>query len=118
MKDSESDISMRAAVDFALAGIRGMLLLNGGSVIAILTFMGNLNMYSDAQQTLVKAIGWFVGGLVAVMFTTVFSYLAQNQITKGAPAGEGWLTKIAISMCLASIACFGIGALIAASALT
>lgn len=117
ISDTQSDISMRAAVDFALAGIRGMYLLNGGAVIAILTFMGNVKMFSSTQIALANSIIWFVLGLISVMVCTVFSYLGQNQITKGAPAGEGWLTNTAIAMGALSIVFFGAGALIAAAGL-
>jgi sterol desaturase/sphingolipid hydroxylase (fatty acid hydroxylase superfamily) len=68
----------RAVVDFALLGLRGLTIVNGGALIGLITFLGH---YEDVPRThtgLWWAFGLFVVGLSFSFLAILFSYLAQT----------------------------------------
>lgn len=81
-----------AAITFAGAAIRGLLLINGGAAIAILAFIGHLASSNANDQVgidrLTPALLLFGYGAFAGALTAGASYLAQtflNEIEFGSP---------------------------------
>jgi hypothetical protein len=71
----------RVGADLALTAIRSMILVSGGALIAILTFLGNLWTKSDgvAQQiahAMVFATGAFTAALCLSLLTAMGGYMS------------------------------------------
>lgn len=71
-----------AIVNFALVTIRSLILVNGGAIVGIVSFAGNLWSHDvgDAPKlvvAIVPALTWFVAGLILALLTAGFSYLSQ-----------------------------------------
>jgi hypothetical protein len=110
--------SLRGTLQFALAVIRGIVLVNGGSAIAILTFLANIwskeQRAADAARAMKTPLTWFLGGVALGLFTAGLSYLAQTFFSDyrnkiGVP-----LQVIAILSAIGGLAAFICGALAAA----
>lgn len=66
----------RSVIDFALAAIRGGILLNGGGAVAILSFMAASEKLRSAD--LLYGLLLFVVGAVLAAFTASISYISQD----------------------------------------
>src|SRR5713226_2429776 len=78
----ELRLMFKAIVDFALVTIRSLILVNGGAIIGIVTFTGNLWGHNGpaakaTAQAISPALGWFVTGLTAALLTCGFAYGSQ-----------------------------------------
>jgi len=67
-------------IDFALLGLRSLVLVNGGALIAMLTFLGH-NQELAIRRELWSGFGWLVVGLGAALGSIVCAYLSQQQFT-------------------------------------
>jgi hypothetical protein len=63
--------------EFSLAGFKTLILLNGGAIISLLTYIGNSD---DKRMTdpLSSAFIWYVCGLVTVMLAYLAAYASQG----------------------------------------
>lgn len=134
--DSQLSLS-KAQIDFALASIRGCLIVNGGAVVALLALAGQVWKSTPAQvvvdaatqpifgdRNFVAAIGsaldyYAIGLLVAVLCAAV-AYSTQSLIVEF-PKWERTIivTRIlAIALILASLALFALGCWTARTAFT
>jgi hypothetical protein len=77
----ESRESDRAVIQFAMTGLRSVLVANGGALIAMLTFIGNFRAFPTAKEALWVAFGSFVAGLFFSLLAVVFSYFAQSAVS-------------------------------------
>ncbi len=55
--------------EFSIAGFKALILINGGAVIALLTYAGNAHPVAAAQ------FGWAFGGYIAGLLLAVLAYL-------------------------------------------
>jgi hypothetical protein len=70
----------RGAIDLALISIRSLIIVNGGAVIALLTFSGNLLARGEAPamaSAIAASMTNFLEGLILSLFTCLTSYLTQ-----------------------------------------
>ena len=72
--------AMQFTKDYGLFTLRSCLLLNGGAILAMLAFIGNLYGHTTATPSLKLhdfnyAIGLFVLGLVATVVASICGYL-------------------------------------------
>ncbi|MDE1967506.1 MAG: hypothetical protein KGI92_01250 [Alphaproteobacteria bacterium] len=120
-------ISFRAVIDFANSAIKLLVLVNGGAVIAILTFLGNLVAKQDSDTAVVGASGfaitYFVVGLAAAVTAAAAAYLSQVCFTELSTEKrkKGWgnlFRAIGLATALVSLICFSVGAWVASDALT
>ncbi|MAN52938.1 MULTISPECIES: hypothetical protein [unclassified Marinimicrobium] len=109
----------RSVIAVGASALKSALLINGGGVIAVLTFLGN----QKDQQGFV----WFVsamfvmcGGISLAVFGNILAYIAQikhlNQLkskSPGDPAGTPW-GYAAVTLIVISVVAF-IGGVILAS---
>ena len=71
--DSETYKSM---ISISVEAMKSLLLVNGGAVIAVLSYLGAINNPAIASQAGLP-LGLFVSGVVFNIFTFVGSYLTQ-----------------------------------------
>ena len=71
--DSETYKSM---ISISVEAMKSLLLVNGGAVIAVLSYLAAINNPAIASQAGVP-LGFFVAGVVFNIFTFVGSYLTQ-----------------------------------------
>jgi hypothetical protein len=71
--DSETYKSM---ISISVEAMKSLLLVNGGAVIAVLSYLGAINNPAVASQAGLP-LGLFVAGVVFNVFTFVGSYLTQ-----------------------------------------
>lgn len=104
-----------AAIDFAVLAIRSLIIVNGGAIIGILTFAGNLwGRSSPAAKATAEAIApamlWFVVGLSAALLCAGLSYIAQTLFVElSKEAGDKWgsiVRYIAIGAAVVSLGAF------------
>lgn len=75
LEDSSSHL--RYQVEFSQAALKSMLLVNGGAIIALLTFVGNRGS-EFAPNDLKWSIGLFCAGLSLAMLAHIPAYIAQS----------------------------------------
>jgi hypothetical protein len=68
----------RAVIEFALLGLRGLTIINGGALIGLVTFLGHYEEYPVAAGWLMWAYVFFVIGLCASFAAILCSYLSQT----------------------------------------
>jgi hypothetical protein len=113
--------SAKAGVDFAMTGIRALLLANGGAAVALLAFLGNVWQSPrgnvDSLVTAVQpAMLAFVLGAGLAILTSGLSYLAQTFFTSKKKKPGTALQVAALVSGIASLSAFGWGAVHAAGA--
>jgi hypothetical protein len=116
----ELHLMFKAIIDFALMTIRSLILVNGGAIIGIVTFTGNLWGHNGpaakaTAQAISPAVGWFVGGLAAALLTSGLAYGAQvafAEFGKPQPAKKiGNTCRVAaVALAIGSLVCFVVGA--------
>jgi hypothetical protein len=109
----------RVGADFAALAIRSLILVSGGAMISILTFIGNLWTHSEkvagfVADQLAIALGAFAAALCLALITAALAYLsalAQAQRLGGPRVGrlaswdQGWLARHAYAVRLWAICC-------------
>lgn len=70
---------LRFQHEFSVAGFKTLILINGGAVIALLTFAGNATD-KIAATSLRWAFAGYIAGLTAVVLAYLFAYFGQAQI--------------------------------------
>lgn len=83
----EARLSDRAVVDLALMGLKSLLLVNGGALIAMLTFLGNVQTEFAHPWLLWFSFATFVSGLVLALVATILGYFAQSAYSAQATSG-------------------------------
>jgi hypothetical protein len=68
---------VKFATEFAQAGLKALVLANGGAIVALFTFLGNAKPHVDAVATW-KSFGAFAAGLVAVLIAHLGAHISQN----------------------------------------
>ena len=110
---------LKAAFEFAKQAISFSFLLNGGALIAILTFMGNAidKLPIGKLESLSDSSVYFVCGLVLSAASSVIAYIAQLNYYKKDSGIEDKIidpTALRYSLLIAlltSIALFALGAI-------
>lgn len=113
----------RAAVDFAIIGIKTLVMVNGAAVIALLTFVGQV--WANDQHNgsaMAKILFWpllfFLAGLIMAVVTTLLAYVTQMITTERGggviPPQAMRLRVIAIIASGLSVAAFTAGAVLTA----
>tara|TARA_R110001606_G_scaffold264379_1_gene413046 strand:+ start:621 stop:944 length:324 start_codon:yes stop_codon:yes gene_type:complete len=68
----------RGTIEFALVGLRSLFIVNGGALIALLTFIGNIDLESRSLLSLQWSFLGFGAGLFFALVATFFSYFSQG----------------------------------------
>ncbi len=72
------ELRTQAATSFAIELIRALLLINGGAVIALLTFIGDVQLNGVDLGWVKWAVGFFAAGVFSGGLTVVFAYFSQS----------------------------------------
>jgi len=72
-------------VDFALLGLRSLFILNGGAIVGLFTFIGNIKNQAGSlvkinMHLLFIGFGIFSFGLLLAIFSCLFAYFCQSAI--------------------------------------
>ncbi|MFP5435503.1 MAG: hypothetical protein ACLGIM_20660 [Alphaproteobacteria bacterium] len=76
-KQNEIAERLRFQTEFAQAALKSLMLVNGGAILAILTFLGN----SKARYSVFPiklAFVCFIAGIVLVLFAYICAYFSQG----------------------------------------
>ena len=101
----------RSMISISVEAMKSLLLINGGAVIALLTYLGVINNPTLANHAALP-LAFFIGGLIFRVFTFVCSYLTQYSLFNEDVRGEGYkdpkhqtflcLGFVFLALCLAS----------------
>jgi hypothetical protein len=80
----------KLVIDFALLGIRSLIIVNGGALVALLTFLGHYEN-TAIQNDLWLAFGYWSAGLACALATIVFAYITQQTLTYSEHAGAQFI---------------------------
>lgn len=76
---ADANERLRYQHEFSQAAFKALLLVNGGAIVATLTYAGNV-MKGAGAATLKTAIALYALGLVATLFAHLAAYFSQGQI--------------------------------------
>jgi hypothetical protein len=116
---------MTTGTAYATIGLRSLLLVNGGGIVGILTFIGNLwakdvAAAQDLAHAASHSVSSFVIGLLLALIALFTSYISQVIFIERDEKKSGWpghlFRMAALLACLASFGFFAYGALSAAQA--
>ncbi len=107
-----------ASVEAAQAGIKALLLLNGGACIAVLAFMSNVMSkdlrWPDRQivEAAVRSLTYFASGAGMAVFITLLAYLSNQRYATGARDGSQkhweWGKRFGLAAIIAALVCLGL----------
>lgn len=67
-------------IDFAIMGIRSLVVINGGAIVAILTFLGHYQG-TRINDAIIDGLVYLIAGLGCALITNVLAYLAQQSFS-------------------------------------
>ena len=131
----------KAASDYAHAGLKGLFLANGGAIVALLTFIGNVRPAPIDTRGIWWAFAWFSLGLATILLTHILGFVSQTAYMQAclnlsweadsAAHGTGhsynhgsherrgsWAELFAVGLVLVSLVLFVIGAFVTLNAIT
>jgi len=115
----------KSLISISTEGMKALQLVNGGAVVALLAYLGQVSNRASIAANVKCAMGLFILGLVAATFAFFTSYLTQlalfnesvrEQVYRGTKHGPWWWLTILVA--LVSLACFACGAFAAVAALS
>ena len=74
----DARINNRGAIEFGIVGLRSLFLVNGGAMLAMLTFVGNVCVTSEAVLNYRLAFLCFGIGISSALIATFCSYFSQG----------------------------------------
>jgi hypothetical protein len=106
------------AIQFAVHATRGAVLINGGAMVALLAFLGNVWAKGSPVGAFAGSFQWFAIGLLSAIVTSGLSYGAQYCYGENDEKGEAvpWILNLgkgfhvgALVLFLISLGAFGCG---------
>lgn len=124
-KKTHAAETYKSLISISVEGLKSVLLLNGGSIVAILTYLGHASSGPQLAVRIKCSLIWFVVGLVTVGLAFVTSYFTQfalynesiNPKKYKGPKHERYLWGTLI-LAILSLASFAFGAFSAVTALS
>ncbi|RRR99898.1 hypothetical protein EIP75_23610 [Aquabacterium soli] len=77
MSEAKAIETFKSMVGLATEGLKALLLVNGGAVVALLTFVGNSKAISPSAGSFVLPAGFFLLGLVFCVAAFCTAYATQ-----------------------------------------
>lgn len=106
----------KSMIEIGRDGLRALQWVNGGAVVALLAYLGQVDNRAVAAAALSPALACFVVGLIVATLTVLTVYLTQYSLWNEAMGRTGirWTTHgawLLLSLCLAlgSLISFGSG---------
>jgi hypothetical protein len=115
-----AQIRGEAQIAFAQEALRGIVLLNGGAIIALLTFFGQAWSKNDVQAKMVMtflqtSLLLFVFGALCGIAAQGFAYLSQQYFVEGRRAIGLNLRRVCIALSLGGMYFFAHGSFLSIS---
>lgn len=118
-----------AAVGYALATLKTLTLVNGGAIIALLTFIGNDNVKPEKEAIFWSFVVFSVGLALSTLDHGLAYFVQESYLNSASNRMEGAnvratdkrgnrLISCAALCCLMSLVCFVAGAFVALDAIT
>ena len=112
----------RSLINIALEALKILVLLNGGAVVALLAYLGQVENREELAARAAAPIAWFIGGLIAAAAAFVGSYLTQLSLYNEAVHEQRQLHPIflwiTIVVAILSLVAFSLGAFASLKAFT
>lgn len=80
----------KSLISISVEGLKTLLLINGGAVIAILTYIGNSAQGKSLASHVWWPLGFFVAGVCLVAFAFLSSYATQFFLYNETVSGESY----------------------------
>jgi len=120
LKNYHTIETYKSMIQFGMFGLRLVLIINGGAMIALLAFLGNIANKNFTTPNLQNPMYAFIAGIMFAGIATLGAYLTQynvfnedmNRIEKG--AHKFWF-RFTIILLLVSIVCFCLGSFLSIS---
>lgn len=96
--------------NYAIEGLRGLLLVNGGAVVAVLSFAGNAGSDRIKPALVANSLAQFAWGLGIALLAILFTYGAQAAATHDRQRRTEVLETISTPLAAVSLLLFGWGA--------
>lgn len=105
---SESDDRLKYAQDFAHAALRGLMIVNGGAIVALFTFIGETA--AEFDRTLIwRAFFAFAMGLAFTLAATIAGYFSMGNAYQDRSRGANWWENLGIGLVILAMAAFLLG---------
>ncbi|WGO96678.1 hypothetical protein QFX18_11535 [Saccharophagus degradans] len=111
----------KSLIQISTVVMRFILTANGGAIIALLAFAGNIHAKGQTPPNFKFSIGAFLFGVLLGGLTCAFSYVTQLQLYRESRDGRDkqyhhYYLYPAMVFAFAGICCFGVGSWAAVSA--
>ena len=108
----------KSMIQFAMFGLRFGLIINGGAMIALLAFLGDISNNNTYIPDLQCPMYAFISGIVTTGIATIGAYMTQfnlfnEDMVRAEKGSHQFWFWFAISFFLASLACFCLGSIYA-----
>lgn len=109
----------KSLIQFSIETMKTLLLLNGGAVVALLAYLGNITNKGSCVPDMRWPMGAFITGLFFCGLTFILSYLTQLRLHQENMSGrkEGFFTRhqtwlnFAAGSAILSVVCFICGSI-------
>jgi hypothetical protein len=103
--------AFKATIQYGLNASRGVFLINGGAVLALLTFVGNAHVVTFNMPWMLAALGTFILGLILALACTGAAYWSQGKFSRQTEDADArWWQKISVAFGILSALAFLAGA--------
>jgi hypothetical protein len=116
-QDEHAIETYKSLVTLSLEGLKAILLINGGAVVAMLTFLGHAQHGEKLAAHMWWPLGFFIGGVICCAFAFIGSYgtqlaLYNETVSPALYSGPSHKLVLALTVGLAilSVLCFAGGA--------
>lgn len=124
-KEEHALETYRSLISISMQGLKTLLLINGGAVVAVLTYLGHSVLGPKLTPHVWWPLGWFVAGVVFSAFAFLSSYATQfalfnESIPSSTYKGPRHMTFlwITVGLIILSLVCFASGAILSVSVLS
>lgn len=80
----DSEMRLQYQHEYALAGLKTLVLINGGAIIALLTYIGNTNRRTS--EAVMSAFGGYAAGIILAVLAYLFAYTSQQHFMNSSTA--------------------------------
>ncbi len=103
--------SHELATQYAIDGLKALILVHGGAVVAILSFAGSAGRDRINPALVASSLTWFIYGLFTALGVFLTTYTAQSAATHGKNKRATLFEVLGYLLVLASLGFFVCGAL-------
>lgn len=75
--EAHAQETYKSMLSISVEGMKALLLINGGAIVALLTFLGNAKAGKELAQCSGVPLAAFVFGVIFTVITFVFAYATQ-----------------------------------------